>query len=131
MAEVTAGSSHLVGRDTELASLRFFLDEAVVDGATLLLTGDPGAVENVGEVEPKLVCRVRRRSKVRARVSTGLSRRTEGISSRGTIWGPTPASASKSQTKKPRDLQGFSKRLMGLEPTTFCMAIVGRSGLSA
>jgi len=28
------------------------------------------------------------------------------------------------RTKKPRNLQGFSKRLMGLEPTTFCMAIV-------
>ena len=28
------------------------------------------------------------------------------------------------RTKKPRDLQGFFKRLMGLEPTTFCMAIV-------
>ena len=28
-------------------------------------------------------------------------------------------------TKKPRDLQGFFKRLMGLEPTTFCMASSG------
>ena len=28
------------------------------------------------------------------------------------------------RTKKPCDLQGFFKRLMGLEPTTFCMAIV-------
>lgn len=32
----------LVGRDPELASLGSFLGEAVVDGATLLLTGDPG-----------------------------------------------------------------------------------------
>jgi hypothetical protein len=27
-------------------------------------------------------------------------------------------------TKKPCDLQGFFKRLMGLEPTSVCMAIV-------
>jgi hypothetical protein len=27
------------------------------------------------------------------------------------------------QQAKPGNLQGFSKRLMGLEPTTFCMAI--------
>jgi hypothetical protein len=26
------------------------------------------------------------------------------------------------QTTAPADLQGFSKRMMGFEPTTFCMA---------
>ena len=35
------------------------------------------------------------------------------------------------RTKKPCDLQGFPKRLMGLEPTTFCMAIVYGSRLFA
>jgi DNA-binding CsgD family transcriptional regulator/tetratricopeptide (TPR) repeat protein len=42
MADVNAGTNRLVGRDRELASLRSFLGEAEVDGATLLLTGEPG-----------------------------------------------------------------------------------------
>jgi DNA-binding CsgD family transcriptional regulator len=42
MAEVNAGANRLVGRDRELAALGSFLAEAVVDGSTLLLTGDPG-----------------------------------------------------------------------------------------
>ena len=42
MFDVTTGTNRLVGRDGELAALRSFLDEAVVDGATLLLTGEPG-----------------------------------------------------------------------------------------
>ena len=42
MADVNAGTNRLVGRDRELATLGSFLDEAVVDGATLLLTGEPG-----------------------------------------------------------------------------------------
>jgi DNA replication protein DnaC len=42
MPDVNAGTNRLVGRDRELASLESFLDEAVIDGATLLLTGEPG-----------------------------------------------------------------------------------------
>ncbi len=42
MADVNGGPSQLIGRDRELAALTSFLGEAVVDGATLLLTGEPG-----------------------------------------------------------------------------------------
>jgi hypothetical protein len=42
VSDVHAGTNRLVGRDRELATLESFLDEAVVDGATLLLTGEPG-----------------------------------------------------------------------------------------
>jgi predicted ATPase len=42
MADVNAGTNRLVGRDRELATLGSFLGEAVGDGATLLLTGEPG-----------------------------------------------------------------------------------------
>ena len=42
MADVKAGTNRLVGRDRELATLGSFLGEALVDGATLLLTGEPG-----------------------------------------------------------------------------------------
>jgi len=42
VGDVNAWTSRLIGRDRELAILRSFLDEAVVDGATLLLTGEPG-----------------------------------------------------------------------------------------
>jgi AAA ATPase domain len=41
VADVTVGTSCLVGRDRELA-IRWFLGEAFVDGATLVLTGAPG-----------------------------------------------------------------------------------------
>ena len=41
MADVNAGTN-LIGRDAELAALRSFLGDAAVDGATLLLTGEPG-----------------------------------------------------------------------------------------
>src|SRR4051812_5095317 len=37
-----AGTNRLVGRDRELATLGSFLGEAVGDGATLLLGGEPG-----------------------------------------------------------------------------------------
>jgi predicted ATPase len=40
--DVNVWTSHLIGRDRELAALGLLLDEAVVDGATLLLTGEPG-----------------------------------------------------------------------------------------
>lgn len=42
MAGVGAGTNPLVGRNRELATLGSFLREAVGDGATLLLTGEPG-----------------------------------------------------------------------------------------
>src|SRR5262245_11511566 len=42
MPDVNAGTNRLVGRDRELATLESFVDEAIVDGATLLLTGEPG-----------------------------------------------------------------------------------------
>ena len=35
----------MVGRDRELATPAAFLGEAVADGATLMLTGEPGARE--------------------------------------------------------------------------------------
>ena len=37
--------------------------------------------------------------------------------------GPTSGRAQDRHRAKPRDFQGLCKRLMGLEPTTFCMAI--------
>jgi AAA ATPase domain len=40
--DVNVWTNHLIGRDRELAVLGSLLDEAVVDGATLLLTGEPG-----------------------------------------------------------------------------------------
>jgi stage III sporulation protein SpoIIIAA len=40
--DVNVWTSRLIGRDRELAALGSFLDEAVADGATLLLTGEPG-----------------------------------------------------------------------------------------
>jgi hypothetical protein len=40
--DVNVWTNHLIGRDRELAVLGSLLDEAVVDGATLL-TGEPGA----------------------------------------------------------------------------------------
>src|SRR5919106_5156401 len=42
MPDVNAGTNRLIGRDRELATIGTFLGEAVVDGATLLLTGEPG-----------------------------------------------------------------------------------------
>ena len=42
MPDVNAGTTRLIGRDRELATIGSFLGEAVVDGATLLLTGEPG-----------------------------------------------------------------------------------------
>jgi hypothetical protein len=42
MAGTGVGAHRLIGRDRELATLGSFLDEAVGDGATLLLTGEPG-----------------------------------------------------------------------------------------
>jgi hypothetical protein len=42
VGDVNVWTSRLIGRDRELAALGSFLDEAVVDGATLLLTGEPG-----------------------------------------------------------------------------------------
>lgn len=42
MAHVDAGTIRLFGRDRELAALRAFLNAAAVDGATLVLTGEPG-----------------------------------------------------------------------------------------
>ena len=42
MAGIGVGANRLIGRDRELATLGSFLDEAVGDGATLLLTGEPG-----------------------------------------------------------------------------------------
>jgi AAA ATPase domain len=42
MPDVHAGTNRLIGRERELATLGSFLGEAVVDGATLLLTGEPG-----------------------------------------------------------------------------------------
>ena len=42
VADVNAWTNRLIGRDRELATLGSFLGEAVVDGATLLLTGEPG-----------------------------------------------------------------------------------------
>ena len=42
MLDVNVWTNHLIGRDRELAVLGSLLDEAVVDGATLLLTGEPG-----------------------------------------------------------------------------------------
>ena len=42
MAGIGVGANRLIGRDRELATLGSFLGEAVGDGATLLLTGDPG-----------------------------------------------------------------------------------------
>ena len=42
MADVNGWTSQLIGRDRELAALASFLGEAAVDGATLLLTGEPG-----------------------------------------------------------------------------------------
>ena len=42
MLDVNVWTNRLIGRDRELAILGSFLDEAVVDGATLLLTGEPG-----------------------------------------------------------------------------------------
>ena len=46
MPDVNAGTNRLVGRDRELATLAAFLGEAVADGATLVLTGEPGAGEH-------------------------------------------------------------------------------------
>ena len=42
MLDVNVWTNHLIGRDRELAVLGSLLDEAVVDGATLLLSGEPG-----------------------------------------------------------------------------------------
>ena len=42
MADMNGWTSQLIGRDRELAALSSFLGEAAVDGATLLLTGEPG-----------------------------------------------------------------------------------------
>ena len=42
MAGIGLGANPLVGRDRELATLASFLGDAVRDGATLLLTGEPG-----------------------------------------------------------------------------------------
>ena len=42
MLDVNVWTSRLIGRDRELATLGSLLDEAAVDGATLLLTGEPG-----------------------------------------------------------------------------------------
>jgi predicted ATPase len=42
MAGIGVGANRLIGRDRELATLGSFLGEAVRDGATLLLTGEPG-----------------------------------------------------------------------------------------
>ena len=42
MLDVNVWTNHLIGRDRELAALGSLLDEAVTDGATLLLTGEPG-----------------------------------------------------------------------------------------
>src|SRR5919106_4586429 len=42
MPDVNAGTNRLIGRDRELATIGAFLGEAVDDGATLLLTGEPG-----------------------------------------------------------------------------------------
>ena len=42
MAEANAGANRLIGRDRELATIGAFLGGAVGDGATLLLTGEPG-----------------------------------------------------------------------------------------
>ena len=46
MPDVNAGTNRLVGRDRGLATLAAFLGEAVADGATLVLTGEPGAGEH-------------------------------------------------------------------------------------
>ena len=45
MPDVNAGTNRLVGRDRGSATLAAFLGEAVADGATLMLTGAPGAGE--------------------------------------------------------------------------------------
>ena len=42
MDGIGAGATRLIGRERELATLGSFLGEAVGDGATLLLTGEPG-----------------------------------------------------------------------------------------
>jgi DNA-binding CsgD family transcriptional regulator len=42
MVEVNVGANRLIGRERELAALDSFLEEAALDGATLLLTGEPG-----------------------------------------------------------------------------------------
>src|SRR5512132_3376970 len=42
MAGIGVAANRLIGRDHELATLGSFLGEAAVDGATLLLTGEPG-----------------------------------------------------------------------------------------
>jgi AAA ATPase domain/Polyketide cyclase / dehydrase and lipid transport len=42
VGDVNVWTNRLIGRDRELAALGSLLDEAVVDGATLLLTGEPG-----------------------------------------------------------------------------------------
>jgi hypothetical protein len=40
--DVNVWTNRLIGRDGELATFGSLLDEAGVDGATLLLTGEPG-----------------------------------------------------------------------------------------
>ena len=42
MGDFAIGTTRLIGRDRELATLGSFLDDVVTDGGTLLLTGDPG-----------------------------------------------------------------------------------------
>jgi DNA-binding CsgD family transcriptional regulator len=42
VGDVSVRTKRLIGRDRELATLGSLLDEAVADGATLLLTGEPG-----------------------------------------------------------------------------------------
>ncbi|HKA96190.1 MAG TPA: AAA family ATPase [Streptosporangiaceae bacterium] len=42
MVDVNVWTNRLIGRDRELAALGSLLDGALVDGATLLLTGEPG-----------------------------------------------------------------------------------------
>src|ERR671911_2135486 len=42
MGDFAIGTTRLIGRDRELATLGSFLDDVVTDGATLLLTGEPG-----------------------------------------------------------------------------------------
>jgi len=47
VGDVNVWTNRLIGRDRELAALGSLLDEAVVDGATLLLTGEPGGPPRV------------------------------------------------------------------------------------
>ena len=83
MADVNAGTNRLIGRDRELATLGSFLGEAVVDGATLLLTGEPGVGKTALLVAAaEMATRGRR---------PGDSRRRRGVRDGRQLRRPAPA----------------------------------------